>query len=411
MGLAPQVVEAIVREHAYRPIVGDVLLIGRQTVYMTPEHLIGMVRSHGLSPAIDPMDVALDRDTVNRRPGVGPQELVSDLSLFALLGNRKVKALDHSDYEGAEVVHDLTTEVPEHLKGCTDFIVDGSTLDNTFNPALTLKNYADLLRPGGRLVAVNTWSNHFEPYVMLSPAWYLDYFVMNRFADCKVYIIVHIPNALTVFCVNPDCLLDPSRKLDNFKAPYEMAVVVVAEKGADSTSAIWPSQAHYRSEATWKTYRDNLANMGRSTRPHVVRTWGPGMSFTEVVSGYLYVDGDFTAHEPASVEQRMRALEAEREARRKFESSIAGRTERLLKRLVRPTGYELVWLPEAERATRAAELDSLFPHTLAGNAKRRVLRLLQKTGYGLAKPPSAANPKFASFLRHVHLRTSGSKRH
>jgi hypothetical protein len=30
--------------------------------------------------------------------------------------------------------------------------VDGSTLDNTFNPALTLKNYCDMLRPGGRLL-------------------------------------------------------------------------------------------------------------------------------------------------------------------------------------------------------------------------------------------------------------------
>src|SRR5262249_51539896 len=153
-------------------------------------------------------------------------------------------------------------------------IVDGSTLDNTFNPALTLKSYADLLRPGGRLVAANAFSNHHDPYVMASPAWFLDYFVMNRFADCKVYVVVHMPDGANVFCINPDCLLDPNRKVDNFKAPGELAVIVVAEKAAHSTTSVWPTQAQYRSESAWRTYRANLAEMRRSNRPHVLRSWG-----------------------------------------------------------------------------------------------------------------------------------------
>ena len=39
-----------------------------------------------------------------------------------------------------------------------DFVVDGSTLDNTFNPAQTLRNFAELLRPGGRLLTINAFS-------------------------------------------------------------------------------------------------------------------------------------------------------------------------------------------------------------------------------------------------------------
>jgi hypothetical protein len=63
-----------------------------------------------------------------------------------------IQALDRSDYEGANVIHDLNLPVTDRLKGIADLIVDGSTLDNTFNPALTLKNYCDMLRPGGRLL-------------------------------------------------------------------------------------------------------------------------------------------------------------------------------------------------------------------------------------------------------------------
>jgi hypothetical protein len=36
MGISALMVEMIIREHKYRPIHGDVLLIGRQTVYLSP---------------------------------------------------------------------------------------------------------------------------------------------------------------------------------------------------------------------------------------------------------------------------------------------------------------------------------------------------------------------------------------
>jgi hypothetical protein len=39
MGLGGEAIEAIGREHAYRPISGDVVFIGRQTTYFTPSEL------------------------------------------------------------------------------------------------------------------------------------------------------------------------------------------------------------------------------------------------------------------------------------------------------------------------------------------------------------------------------------
>jgi hypothetical protein len=67
---------------------------------------------------------------------------VTDRSIFHALGIDHVKALDASSCEDAEIVHDLNRPLPNHLKATADFIVDGGTLDNVFDPAMTLRNYA-----------------------------------------------------------------------------------------------------------------------------------------------------------------------------------------------------------------------------------------------------------------------------
>ena len=99
--------------------------------------------------------------------------------------HRPLKALDASSYDDAEIVHDLNRSLPNHLKATADFIVDGSTLDNVFDSAMTLRNYAQLLRPGSRLLAINMFNNRQCAFTICSPDWFLDYFVENGFSDCS----------------------------------------------------------------------------------------------------------------------------------------------------------------------------------------------------------------------------------
>src|SRR6266568_8603376 len=109
MGLNKDIVDSIFQEHAFRPIDGEVLLIGRQTIYMTPAEVLEMMREHGLKPrrAFDE-DTMINKSTVNRRLDFEGMTLISDVGLFQLLGAKRVRALDHSNYEGAEIIHDLT---------------------------------------------------------------------------------------------------------------------------------------------------------------------------------------------------------------------------------------------------------------------------------------------------------------
>jgi hypothetical protein len=297
MGLGGQAIDAIGREHAFRPITGDVLFIGRQTVYFSPQDLARRLRDH--CKEVDEGAIEVDRTTLNRNVA---GELATDRSIFRALGlpATRIKALDVSPYEGAEVIHDLNQPIPDALRASADFIVDGSTLDNVFDPAMALRNYAELLRPGGRLIAVNAWNLRDSAYTACSPSWYLDYFVANGFADCKVYVCVGVRRAVNVYWLDP-AMIGLGRK--QMKTPVFATwwrrpfVLVFAEKSASPGAAVIPTQSDYRSGAGWAGFRAAADAIALSPRPHLVRSIGRLLPRrrTERSWGFVWIDGEHRA--------------------------------------------------------------------------------------------------------------------
>src|SRR5688572_28944649 len=104
------------------------------------------------------------------------------------LGVKKIYSLDVTDYERADIVHDLGYSVPDTLHERFDFIYNGGCLDNMFNPGMAMINFSKMLRPGGRVVCMEAASSWCAPYIIYSPGWFSDYYVANGFADCKVYL-------------------------------------------------------------------------------------------------------------------------------------------------------------------------------------------------------------------------------
>jgi SAM-dependent methyltransferase len=313
MGLGIGIIETLSRERRYRGLGDDVLLIGRQTVYCTPREALEKCAEFAIDVGdLHVDDIEVDQTTTNKKPGFESERLISDVALLRLLGATNVRALDRSSYENAEIIHDLNLPLPDGLKGCADLVLDGSTLDNVFNPATAIKNFAELLRPGGRLITGNTYSNDFFPHTMVTPLWLLDYFVVNAFIDCKVYIIVY-PNYSSaahegeadVFTINLDSLMDPNSSVSQFVSPHVMSTFVIAEKGPRSTSDRIPSQGHYRSPDELAIYRQNLAVIRESDRPHIMRSTGK-IHFHKVPGGHLFIADDFTARDPHTEISRLR---------------------------------------------------------------------------------------------------------
>jgi hypothetical protein len=294
MGIGADLVEPLIREHLYRPITGDVVTIGRQSIYFTPTDILALLREHGVPiDGIDPTSIELDENTIDRLPGFESRVLISDRALFRFFGISNLHALDVSSYERADIIHDLSLPITPALREIADFVIDGSTLDNTFDPARTLKNYAALLRPGGRLLSLNAFSSWDTPYCIMPPLWYLDYFVMNGFADCKAYVVAFVSdNKKNVFWHDVDFLYTERRRMGRFVSPYHMFSVIFAEKAATSTVDRVPIQQDYRSTEDWVIFLQNLDAIRHSSRPHLLRSTAE-LAVPGVQGGLLLIDQDY----------------------------------------------------------------------------------------------------------------------
>lgn len=267
MGLLAPLAEFLLHEHLNRPIEGKVLFVGRQTVFLNTVNHGALLKRHGLanrasgSPEFD-----------NETWGARGQRLITDRYFMKSLGVGKVDFLDVSDYEGADIVHDLGLPVPEKYHNAYDFIYNGGCLDNMFNPGVALMNLSRMLRPGGRLVCLESASSWNNPYLIYSPGWFYDYFVVNKFADCKVYLASYGDNDDLRYgpwdLYYADLGVNPNGPSPEAIFGNHLLVVTVAEKDSGSTSDVQPVQAQYRTKAEWvDSFSERAARIRSHPRP------------------------------------------------------------------------------------------------------------------------------------------------
>lgn len=127
---------------------GDTLTIGRLDLNVYPAKMRQVMTRAGLP------DAAFAPDA----PDSGFAEPV-----FKSLGARSVAALDVSNFEGAEFIHDLNQPVRDDLKQRFDTVYDGGTLEHVFNFPVALRNCMEMVREGGRFIThtcANNWCGH-----------------------------------------------------------------------------------------------------------------------------------------------------------------------------------------------------------------------------------------------------------
>lgn len=192
-----------------------------------------------------------------------------DKSIWENLGIPDCDCMDISPYEQANIVHDLNYPVPEHLHENYDLIIDNGTFDHLFDVKTCFQNVFHMLKPDGRIIQWNAASN-FVGYALLSfsPELFYDYYVANNFVDCDIYLfatdtIGQRENwelwAYTAG-MNRQCL--PFSDGNRF-----VGVIVVAEKGMDSTCDVFPTQGQYaRDEGYTQRFRTCEERMQRCKR-------------------------------------------------------------------------------------------------------------------------------------------------
>lgn len=71
------------------------------------------------------------------------------------LGATELLSMDASDFEGAEIVHDLNDGVPADHVAAFDTVIDGGTLEHVFNFPAALCTAMSMVKVGGRLFIIN----------------------------------------------------------------------------------------------------------------------------------------------------------------------------------------------------------------------------------------------------------------
>jgi SAM-dependent methyltransferase len=248
VGIPIPLAEIILSEHLHQPLTGRLLSLGRQTILFNESTLDGLLACRDIKRR--PVPIMIDNITVEAK--LTPErQYMTDSSFFSAFSDAQHDVVDVTDYEGATIVHDMCNPPPPNLLEKFDFIFNGSVLDNIFDPAAALRSMTRMLKPNGRVIHAEMASNLAFEYLIYSPDWFLDYYVANGFADCKVYVVLFSTleemkfGPWRVYAYSPrggdGCSLRQA-------VTNHAALVIIAEKSPDSTWDRNPVQWCYRNE-------------------------------------------------------------------------------------------------------------------------------------------------------------------
>lgn len=303
MGINQQSLKAILAEHKYLPIEGNVLLIGRSTVCLTHEQVNNIFAEYDL-----PAPSLKTEFTGTKHHSYG--FCIDDRELILSLSEKinSVDVLDVSDYEGANIICDLNYPVHESLYNKYDFIYDSSVLDNVFNPASFLVNLAAMLSPRGRAILINVASFFPGALTSVHPEWLYGFFAVNKFHDCKVYLTEAIQKGMNRFCYDTDLWIygpnyTPVKNYDYIEAVRRTSgichTLAVVEKHEAMTSDLkdftYPINLQYINSSSAQNWPSPSYHVFDSCRPlmKAPRLKTPAPSEPHLTDHYKYLGSDF----------------------------------------------------------------------------------------------------------------------
>ena len=93
-----------------------------------------------------------ERRLIKPVPAAYFDERDGDRVLREVLGCTSVASLDISDFEGADIQHDLNLPVPESLHGRFESVLDLGTSEHVYQISQVFENVSTLVKPGGQII-------------------------------------------------------------------------------------------------------------------------------------------------------------------------------------------------------------------------------------------------------------------
>ena len=237
MGLSSQSLRWLIQTHTTQPLESPLLTLGRQDIIGGYAAVLQAFTLLGVAPLPLTPEIEAHKE---ERP---------DRAFFGHLGV-ELHALDYSDYEGAELVHDLNEPIPPEWAGRYRTILDGGTLEHVFDVRQALRNTGDLLAVDGRVIhfsPLNNYVNH--GFWQFSPTLFFDFYQANNYASTEAVIAAHHRDdpynfPWTFVAYNHDEDYGMSSFFNSVDT--QLFLLFIAKKEKDSTSHVIPTQKWYR---------------------------------------------------------------------------------------------------------------------------------------------------------------------
>lgn len=218
----------------------SILMLGKQDVNFNQGKLKSIFDRLGFQYKQDIIELD-DYDFRNER--------IDSYDLFKVIGFDEVHALDISDYEGADIIWDLSGEkVPDELENRFDYIFDGGVLEHIFDFTQALININKMLKGNGaRMIhdlPCGNWIEH--GFYSFSPTCLVDYYKVNQYYIENIFCFGYdFPNLEKVNVISPDCRYnDINEWAETYAHGYKILLTCEAVRTEISTSDKMPKMQY-----------------------------------------------------------------------------------------------------------------------------------------------------------------------
>ena len=118
------------------------------------------------------------------------QDKYSNKLLLENFNIKSINSLDYSDFEGADIIHDLNLPLKEKIKQF-DTIIDFGTSEHIFNINQNLKNISSLCKVGGKILHCLPANNNCgHGFWQFSPELFFQLYQKNNgYSETEIYLI------------------------------------------------------------------------------------------------------------------------------------------------------------------------------------------------------------------------------
>ncbi len=108
---------------------------------------------------------------------------------FKLLGFEDYEDLDFDSSEGASIIHDMNTPVPEDLHDRFDFVFENGSIEHFFDIKTAISNVARMVKVGGMVSHGSPLDAFNHGFYNFSMNFFNDFYKANGFTDLTFYIV------------------------------------------------------------------------------------------------------------------------------------------------------------------------------------------------------------------------------